>query len=116
MSKIKIRILIENGKEKRRWETTAIYQDKILKYQEEDKTKVILNLKDYSLTRENNEMKMSYLFQKNKETIGTIKIKEYYRSLDIKIKTIKLERKNNNIEIKYIVENEEFLYKIEEIK
>ena len=105
MSKIKIRILIENGKEKRRWETTAIYQDKILKYQEEDKTKVILNLKDYSLTRENNEMKMSYLFQKNKETIGTIKIK-----------TIKLERKNNNIEIKYIVENEEFLYKIEEIK
>ena len=53
MSKIKIRVFVENLAEKRRWETIAILQDEMLKYQEEDQTKVILNLKNYSLKREN---------------------------------------------------------------
>ncbi len=116
MSKIKIRVFVENLAEKRRWETIAILQDEMLKYQEEDQTKVILNLKNYSLKRENDKINMYYLFQKGKETKGIIKIKEYEKNLDIKIKTTKLERKNKNIEIKYIIENEEFLYKIEEMK
>ena len=116
MSKIKINVLIDNSNEKRRWETTAIYQDETLKYQEEDKTKVILNLKDFTLTRENNKIKLYYIFQKDKETIGKIELKEYHKSLDVNIKTTKLERKNNNMEIRYIIENEKFLYRIEEIK
>ena len=116
MAKMKIRVLIETSSIKQKITPTAIYQDEILKYQEEDKTKVILNLKNYSLTRENDKMKMYYLFQKDKETLGKIKIKEYDKNIDIKIKTKKLERKKNNIEIIYIIENEKFLYKIEEIK
>ena len=115
MSKIKIRALVGSSLSKMQIETNAIYQEGILKYQEEDKTKVCFNMNCYSLTRENSQIKMYYTFKKGAETRGIIEIKEYNKKIFLKIATQKIKRKNNNIEISFKIENEEFLYKIEEI-
>ena len=47
---------------------------------------------------------------------GTITIKEYNKDVYVSILTKKIERKNNDIEVQYSIEKQEFLYKIEEIK
>lgn len=116
MSIIKIKVLVENKMIKQHLTTTAIFQESTIKYQEEDKTKVILNLKNSSLIRENDKLRMNYLFKKNKETKGNVFFKEYQKSIDIILKTTSIKKKNKNIEIRFTIENDEFLYRIEEIK
>ncbi len=116
MSKIKIRVSIQNEEETKSEETTAIYQENTFKYQEEGKTKVILNLDEKTLLRENKELKMKYIFQEKKETDGIIETKELGKRIRVKIKTEKIERKENDIKITFRVENKPFLYHIEVLK
>lgn len=113
MPKIKIKAEIINNSDKQITETTAILQEDIIKYQEEDGTKVILNLKDKSLMRENNKIKMHYSF-KNKK--GLIEIKEYNKIVDLDINVKKITRKGNDIKIIYEIDKDEFTYQVGEIK
>lgn len=113
MPKLNIKITVINDEEKQSFITNAIIQDEVLKYKERDNTTVIYDYKNNSLFRENNELRMEYSFNSGK---GNILIKELNKELNVDIKIKKLERKNNDIEIEYIMENTNFLYKIEEIK
>lgn len=112
MSKIKIKVQIKNSNTNNEYETDAILQDEIIKYKEEDNTKVVFNYKENKLTRENNELKMIYSFNDNK---GVITVKELEREIKVEIDTKKIERKDNNIKIIFEIEDE-FIYRIEEIK
>ena len=116
MPKIKILVTIKNDANDSTYETLAITHDDIISYKEKDGTLVIYNLDTNSLVRENDELRMDYLFDMSKKTNGTITIKEYNKDVYVSILTKKIERKNNDIEVQYSIENQEFLYKIEEIK
>ena len=116
MPKIKIIVTIKNEEEDTSYNVNAILQDNILKYQENNHTMVIYNYENNSLVRENEELRMDYLFDVERKTEGTIQVKELGQSIKLKIKTNKLERKNNNIEVNFNIEGKNFLYKIEELK
>ena len=114
MPKINIQITVNNEEENHTYETTAILQDEVLKYIENNNTTVLYNYKNNSLVRKNEELRMDYLFDVNRKTEGTIEIKEIGKSIVLPIKTKKLERKNNNIEVEFEIDQKNFLYKIEE--
>ena len=116
MPKMKILVTIVNEEENISYETTSILQDNVLKYKENNNTMVFYDYEKNSLVRENAELRMDYSFDVSRKTEGSIEIKELGRKMSIPIETKKLERKNNDIEIKYQVEGMEFLYKIEVIE
>ena len=113
MPKIKIKADIRTKDDKTTTEATAIIQEDILKYQENDKTKVILNLEDKTLIRENDSIKMNFSFNTNK---GLIEVKEYNKIIDIDIKVKEIERKGNDIKIVYQIDQDEFIYQVGEVK
>ncbi len=116
MPKINIQATIKNVSDNSIVKTSAIIQDDTIKYKEDDKTIVKFNYRTNELNRENDELKMRYLFSNRKKTIGTIAIKELAKTLNIQISTKKIKRKDYNIEIEFQIEENDFLYKIEVIK
>ncbi len=112
MPKIRMKVGITNQNEKQTIQVSAIFQDDILKYKEND-TRVILDYTKHILIRENDNYKMIFHFNDNQ---GTIITKENNISIDIPIKTNKIERKEKDIIIEYIIEEEKFLYQVEEEK
>ncbi|MBQ2639656.1 MAG: hypothetical protein IJF92_02720 [Bacilli bacterium] len=113
MPKIKIKTSLKNDIEEIKEQTNAKLDKDKISYYEKSKTKVIYNYKNNVLTRDNNEINMIYTFNKNKETTGKILIKELNKELNVKIKTEELKQKDHNLEVKFIVENQTFIYKIE---
>lgn len=83
------------------------------RYQEDENTKVIYNKKTNTLIRNSNDLYMKYTFDLSKKTPGKILIKELNQEVKVMIKTTKLIEEDNNIEIKYQVEDDYFTYKIE---
>ena len=111
-----IEVYIKNNDKKKISNYKAIYlKDKqVLKYQEDDKTNVTLNLKDNILIRENNEIYMKYIFIKNNITESNILIKDLDKNINIKIKTNKILKQDKIYELEYeiIESNEKFIYKV----
>lgn len=116
MSKVRIKVDINNSEENNSKEIDAIISNNKLKYKEDDKTTVVYSYLENILIRENNELRMNYFFDLKKESTGNIYIKELNKKLEVKIKTTKLKIDNNNIEISFIVEDNKFNYKVEVIK
>lgn len=113
MSKIRVKITIQNEEVDTSYETTAILEENKIKYVEKNQTLVIYNYEENTLIRENDKLRMQYSFQEGKKTEGQIEIKEYQKTINLPIITKKIEKKDQEIEIKYQVENQDFLYKIE---
>lgn len=116
MSKIRIKTIIKNSHQKETNTVNAILIDDILKYKEKDNTVVIYDYKANTLLRENNKLRMNYNFNNHHKTTGSLTIKELNSTTSINIKTNHIKRKDNDIVIKYQIDDEEFLYQIEEIK
>ena len=113
MPKIKIKSEIINNKDIQEEVINAIIDGDVLKYIEKNGTKVVFNYEDKTLIRENNKIKMNYSFLNNK---GLIEIKELGRIIDIDIKVGKITRKDHDIEIKYEIDQDEFIYRVGEVK
>ena len=88
MPKKKIRATIENKDEKIVTKTTAIYQDSIIKY----------------------------IFVEGKDTTGLLLIKELNKTINISIKTKKIEEEKINSYIEFEIDKDVFKYEIEAIK
>lgn len=116
MSKESIKVTIKNSENNSSFETNAIIRDNIIKYKEDNNTIVKFNYDTNELTRENSELRMNYLFSNENPTTGTIFIKDLNKELELEIKTKRVQIKNNDIEIEFLVEENDFLYKIEVIK
>ena len=116
MPKINIKVSISDNTNNDSYEIKSIIQDEIIKYKEKDNTLVKYDLNKNILTRENDNLRMEYVFNKENETEGTIFIKELNNNIKILINTYKLIRINNNIDIEYVIEDNIFNYRIEEIK
>lgn len=117
MAKINIHTILQTQEETYEYDVPAIYKEDeeiiIYKEQDEQKTKTIYNYKTKELIRENDSLRMSYLFNKSKNTIGKIYVKELGRTFDLIITTRKVLRCAQNIEIDFLVEEQAFNYKIE---
>lgn len=117
MSKVNIHTVLKTQEKTYDYEVPAIFKEDertiIYKEQDEQRTTAIFNYRTKELTRENDSLKMHYIFNKDKNSRGTILIKEFGRSFDLIIKTTKVLRCENNIEIEFLVEGQPFNYKIE---
>lgn len=117
MSKVNIHTVLKTQEKTYEYNVPAIYKDdeKTLIYIEQDDqhTKTSFNYRTKELIRENDSLKMNYPFNKDKNSRGTIFIKEFNRSFDLIIKTTKMLRCEKNIEIEFLVEGQPFNYKIE---
>jgi len=84
----------------------------VINYKEIDNTVVYYDLKNNILIRDNDDLHMIYDFNNKK---GTILIKEMDRKLELSIENIDIERNKNNVRVSYIIENNDFLYELEEL-
>ena len=90
--------------------TESTITNDIIKYQEENGTNTTLDLNNNTLVRENNDIYMKYDF--NKKT-GTLEVKELNKVLDLKINNVHIYRDEKVTEIKYNIDEEEFIYRVE---
>ena len=116
MPKIKALIRVENNDNKEEFEANAILQDHILKYKDNNKDTMILEYETPKISRETKDLIIKYPFSLKKKTIGTIEYKKINQLFKVEIKTKKIKRNNNDIEIVYEIENQTFKYQVEEIK
>ncbi|MBR3146078.1 MAG: hypothetical protein IKF47_02315 [Bacilli bacterium] len=84
----------------------------VINYKELDNTSVYYDLKNNILIRDNDDLHMIYDFNNKK---GTILIKEMDRELELSIENIDIERNKNNVRVSYTIENNDFLYELEEL-
>lgn len=117
MSKINIHTILKTEEKIYEYDVPAIFReaDGIIIYNEKDdqRTKTSFNYRTKELIRENHSLKMNYVFNKGKNSRGTILIKELGRKFDLTLKTSDIKRDNQNIEIIFWVEDQPFNYKIE---
>lgn len=120
MSKVMIHTILKTQEKTYEYTVPAILneEDNTVVYKESDEQQTLTkyNYKTRELIRENDSIKMHYPFNKAKNSRGTILVKELGRTFDLIIKTNKILRCENNIEIDFLVEEQEFNYKIEVIK
>ena len=116
MSIRKIKVSLESEESKFQETVKALFQDNILKYKEKGETTVILNLEKNTFLRENNQLKLEYQFDTEKETEGKIYSKELNRSVIVTVKTDEIKKEKNDIEIVFEVEEKKFKYHIEVIE
>ena len=116
MSRIKANISITSSNNNESYVVNAIRQNNILKYYENDNTKVIFDINNNQLVRENKELKIIYHFEEDNNTKGLVEIKELAKEVVVDIKTISIHSNEDIIDIKYQVGNDMFNYKIEVLK
>lgn len=116
MPKLDVLISVKSNDSNLEYKTTAILTEDIIKYKSEDNTTEIFDYTNNKLTRENSELRMDYVFDLNEETKGIVFVKELNRELEVNIKTNKIERNKNDIEIEFVVEDNTIKYHIEVIK
>lgn len=116
MPKLDVLISVKSNDSNLEYKTTAILTEDIIKYKSEDNTTEMFDYTNNRLTRENSELRMNYIFDINKETKGTVFVKDLNRELEVNIKTNKIERNKNDVEIEFVVEDNTIKYHIEVIK
>ena len=115
MAKKDVIITVKSQEENSSYKIKSIIEDDIIKYKEKNNTLVKFDYNKNTLVRENDELRMDYVFRRNEKTEGTIRVKDLNKIIKIPIETKTLKRKNNNIEIEFLVSEDLFLYKIEEV-
>ena len=110
MSKINIKVSINDVENI----VKGIIQDDILKYTIKPyKTK--FNYKTNTIINETEETRLEIAFNE-KETIGKLLYKPTNTKMNLDIKTKRIIKNNYNIEIEYEIEEQKYVYRIEEIK
>ncbi len=117
MPKINIKATLKGREDTLVSKVTGTINKEILRYTEEDGTKMSYNYKTCKLIRDTKDLRMTFDFDKEKLVI---KQKDLNVHFDIKIELIRLEREENNVEIQYVIDNthekETMIYRIEELK
>ena len=105
-----LKVTIKNNDETRVFKTKGVKTENSIKYVEEDNTKIVYYIKEKSLVRETHDLKIDLLFSKEK---GTIHYKKINNTYEIPIKTKQINVTDNSIYIEYLIDNNEFNYRIE---
>lgn len=101
MSKIKIFTKLDSPDEKVVKEFKGILNNNKLVYTDDSvKTTIVLN-DDLLMTRENDDYKFEFIFKDKSVTKGYYTLKMYNTSMDLEIKTYKLEINENFFKVEY---------------
>ncbi len=115
MKKINIKTILTTSENKIIHDVICAFYESKNKYiyyePTEEKTKVILDLNNNELIRENSDMYMKYNFDLKNETNNILFIKSINKEINIKIKTKNI-NSINNIKIEYYIEKDLFIYEI----
>ena len=112
MSKINIIYKIKNNDNIKSDKVRAIFLDGIITYNEDDSL-VKYNYNNNILYKENNDLILNYDFNEEKANIF---IKELNLEMNPILQVINIDREDNNIKIKYKLEEEIIEYELKEIK
>jgi hypothetical protein len=112
MSKINIIYKIKNNDNIKSDKVRAIFLDGIITYNEENSI-VKYNYNKNILHRETNDLILNYDFNEEKANIF---IKELHSEMNPILQVINIDRKDNNIKIKYKLEEEIIEYELKELK
>ena len=88
-------------------------EEKILKYTEKDGTVTSFNYEKNILRRDNDEMIIEFVFDKDKVTKGKMSIKELKGDLEMDILTKELDVNEDKIKVIYVVNGLTFEYTLE---
>ena len=116
MPKLNILIRVINEDSTLEYNTIAILTDDVIKYKSKDNTLEMFDYNNYTLIRENKELRMEYKFEQNETTKGSVFVKKINHTVDVNIKTKKIERNNYDIDLEFSVEENTINYHIEVIK
>ncbi len=112
--KVKLELKIKTEEETLHFSTSGILENqRILKYIENG-VKVILDLKEDKLTRENTDFILQYKFLKNGETLNDVFLKDYQKTISLAICTHRLVKKENYYLVEYTLleENRKVCYEV----
>ena len=112
MSKINIIYKIKNNDNIKSDKVRAIFLDGIITYNEEGSL-VKYNYNNNILHKENNDLILDYYFNEEKANIF---IKELNSEINLILQVLTIDRKDNNIKIKYKLEEEIIEYELKELK
>lgn len=102
-------LIIITGSEAIQQEVEVEIKSEKVNYQEKDGTNVLFDKKKKLLIRENQQFLMEFIFEKN---IVSLYMKEERKEVEIPLITREVEIKENNIVIKYKLEEQEYSYEI----
>ena len=101
--KKKINVSIEQDKIKENYEIFAIKQDDVIKYIDPTNNKMIIDIGNDVITRENND----YLFVlRFKDQVINIKLKKLNKYFDKKIKTLLIDKSKKSYLVRYLLIDE----------
>ena len=113
----RVRVTLNSNGKTTEYETKCIFDEKedTIRYVENDELNTIvkLDLKDYTLTRKNKNMKLRYHFDINEVTLGELEVTGMNTKMFLNVETRYIERKENMIRIEFLVEKEKFIYNLE---
>lgn len=108
MKQVKIDITLKTEDQTREYQVIGKYDEKkqILTYYDQfEKVNTILDLKNYTLNRENEQYQLKYQFVLNEKTSNFLTIKELNQTVAIDLKTTKLILSPKRFELSYILIN-----------
>ena len=108
--KRKATITLEKEQEKFVEKITIEEKNNKINYKEQINTNVLFDKNNLILIRENNEIYMELSF---KEKNALIFIKDLRKNIEMKLKSVKTNITEKEITISYVLEDENYLYKIE---
>ena len=88
MAKKYVLVTIKSQTEDASYKIKSIIEDDIIKYKEKNNTLVRYDYNKNTLVRENDEMRMDYVFRRKEKTEGTIRVKELNQTITVPIQTI----------------------------
>lgn len=117
MKSIKLKISIITKEKIQEEIINATYDNtkKYIYYLEPDskKTAVIYNFQNDILERDNKEIYLKLNFKENTKTMGTLELKDFQKEATLEIYTTKVIKEKTKLEVTYILNDEEYTYKIE---
>lgn len=108
--KKKATITLEKEQEKFVEKITIEEQNNKINYQEKSNTNVLFDKNNLILIRENNEI---YMELSLKEKTALVFVKDLRKNIELKLKSVKTNIREKEITISYVLEDENYLYKIE---
>ena len=112
MNKINIKTTITIDEEKIQDNVSGSFINGIISYQEKDGTYVYLDINKDELIRENDELVMKYIFNKNRRSIGNVFIKDINKNLELEIETKNIKKQEHNYYVEYKIEENKFIYEL----
>ncbi len=113
MEKVTIKVKLSSTEEIFEVEAKAELDSDILKYYEDEFTKVEVDFKNNILRRSNNQIKMEFVFDTTNITDNIMFINDIKDELYFKIKTNSIEKNDKYYKVNYeILDNDTFTYEV----